>query len=155
MTEKDSFETDSAGDSRNGDVKAIDAEAQGILGSTALKLRAATARIVSERFVEPVKERIPSEQEVFDGIKKAPGIALKAIDAMWASPPHEPGDRGKPPASEPVRQASAPPPSIESIWGLPSGGAEVLGVSGDRGKQKKNRGEDVTLDDILPVPPGW
>jgi|LGOV01.1.fsa_nt_gb hypothetical protein len=139
----------------NGDANAFDREAQGILGSTAIKLRAATARIVSEHFVEPVKERIPSEQEVFDGIRKAPGIVLKAIDAMWVSPPQELGDRSKPPASKPARQASAPPPGIESIWGLPVGGVEVMGAPGDRSKQKKNRDEDVTMDDILPVPPGW
>lgn len=177
MTENDSFALKNTSSTLNGDAKVIDREAQGILGSTAIKLRAATARIMSEQIVEPAKKQVrsvvPSEQEVIAGIKKAPGIALRAIDAVWASPTREPGAQRTPQASKPSQQAAPPqpvsslPPGLESIWGLPVGGGAVVEPPGAQRtpqsaetpfgavKPKKKRDEDITLDDILPVPPDW
>ncbi len=129
------------------DCEPFNPNAQGILHGAASKMRAATKRIVSEQVVQPTKKKvksaIPSKKEVVSGIKKAPGVAGRAIDAMWANPElHEQtisefsGARRTSQASRitpqaaPRQQVRAPPTTLESIWGQPVGGGAVQPVSG-------------------------
>jgi len=126
------------------DCEPLNREAQGIFHSAAINLRDATKHVLSERVVEPAKAKVraatPSKEDVIAGIKKAPGLALKAIDAMWANPG----------VSERAANDSMKPPSV--------GGEPAVGVQQSASRPPETapaKAKVLTLDDILPPPPGW